>query len=64
MRSRADLWEMWCGIPVCFQSLVFIFHLNAEEVGILVGTYNDVMTEDFFENSELIDGRVEPAVLL
>ena len=60
--SRDDFCEVWAGIPVTFQSHVVIFHLNTEEVGILVGAYNDVMTEEFFENSELLDGKVEPAI--
>ena len=60
--SQEYFWEVWAGIPMTNQSYVVIFHLNAEEVGIAVGTYNDVMTEEFFENSELLAGKVEPAV--
>ena len=62
--SREDFWEVWAGIPVNLLSFVVIFHLNTEEVGIAVGTYNDVMTQDFFDNSEMLDGRVEPAMFL
>ena len=62
--SQDDFWYVWAGIPVTYRSFVVIFHLNSEEVGIIVGAYSDVMTEEFFESSELLDGKVEPAVFL
>ena len=37
---------------------VVLFRLNSNDVGIAISSYNDNMTDEFFERSELIDGKV------
>ena len=54
----SDFWEEWMGIPITFQCFSIIFRLNNEQVGIVIGTYNDVMTEEYFENCNLLEKKL------
>ena len=56
--SPCDLWEIIGGIPFTFAGFMYLFRLHNEEVGVVMIVYNDVITEKYLEECDLLGDQV------
>ena len=56
--EEAEMVYIVLGVPLCGELTVIIFKMNRKETGAVIIAYSDVLTEEFFEDSELFEEEI------